>query len=155
MSEEHARLVVEAYSAGMQYGESPDYHSPAGRLLRRCLDVISRYDYAHWPYTLIPAEAALAMPPVVANVYLAHDMSCHCTSARTAVCTSPTSTSKPARSAAVTSAGTPSGRSTRKMQATGRDADPRCVPDIQLEGAVALVASTHDQSATRHATTEE
>jgi hypothetical protein len=74
MSVEHARLVVEAYSAGRQYVQSPEYHSPAGRLLRRCLDAISRYNYAHWPYTLIPAETALAMPPVIAEVYLAHDV---------------------------------------------------------------------------------
>jgi hypothetical protein len=74
MSEAHARLVVEAYSAGMQYVTSPDFRLPAARLVRRCLDAISRYDYAHWPDTLIRAEVALAMPPVVAEVHLAHDV---------------------------------------------------------------------------------
>jgi hypothetical protein len=74
MSEEHARLVVEACALGRQYVESPSYSAPKGRLLRRCLDAIRRYDYAHWPHTQIAAEAALAMPPEVAEVYLAHDV---------------------------------------------------------------------------------
>lgn len=53
MSEEHVRLVVEAYAAGAQYVQSSEYNTPAGRLLRRCLDAISRLTYRHWPQTEI------------------------------------------------------------------------------------------------------
>jgi hypothetical protein len=74
MSEGHARLVQEAAAAGEQYVRSPDYGTPGARLLRRCLDAISRYNYAYWPYTLIPPEVMLAMPPALADVYLAHDV---------------------------------------------------------------------------------
>jgi septal ring factor EnvC (AmiA/AmiB activator) len=52
MSEEHVRLVVEAYAAGPQYVQSSEYNTPAGRLLRRCLDAISRLTY-RWPQTEI------------------------------------------------------------------------------------------------------
>ena len=37
MSEEHARMVVDAYAAGLQDVRHPDSSSPAGFLLRRCL----------------------------------------------------------------------------------------------------------------------
>jgi len=70
MSEEHARLVVEAYATGAQYVGGPEYNTPAGRLLRCCLDAMSRLEYRHWPYTDIPAEVILAMPPAVAEVYV-------------------------------------------------------------------------------------
>jgi hypothetical protein len=73
MSEEHVRLVVEAYAAGAQYVQSSEYNTPAGRLLRRCLDAISRLTYRHWPQTEIADEVVLAMPPEVAEVYLAED----------------------------------------------------------------------------------
>ena len=72
MSEEHARLVVEAYAAGAQYVQSPEYNTPAGRLLRRCLNAISELDRRHWPETEIAPEVLLAMPPEVAEVYLNH-----------------------------------------------------------------------------------
>ena len=68
MSEEHARMVVEAYAAGLQDVRHPDWSSPAGFLLRRCLDALHSRPY--WPYTQIAPEVALAMPPVVAEVYL-------------------------------------------------------------------------------------
>ena len=71
-SEEHARLVVEAYAAGAHDGRSPEFHTPAGRLLRRCLDAMSRLKYRHWPYTKIAGEIMLAMPPAVAEIYLKH-----------------------------------------------------------------------------------
>jgi hypothetical protein len=51
MSQEHARLVVEAYAAGVQYVESPKYNTQEGRLLKRCPDAMSRLKYRHWPYT--------------------------------------------------------------------------------------------------------
>jgi hypothetical protein len=73
MSEEHARLVVEAYAAGAQYVQSPEYNTPGGRLLRRCLDAMSRLDHRHWPDTDISDEVILAMPPEVAEVYLNYD----------------------------------------------------------------------------------
>ena len=46
MSEEHARMVVEAYVAGMQDVRHPDWGSPAGALLRRCLDALQ--GRPHW-----------------------------------------------------------------------------------------------------------
>ena len=70
MSEEHVRIVVDAYAEGMQDVRHPDWGSPAGYLLRRCLHVMWRRPY--WPYTQIRSEVALAMPPLVADVYLAH-----------------------------------------------------------------------------------
>jgi hypothetical protein len=70
MSEEHARMVVDAYGAGLQDVRHPDWGSPAGSLLRRCLDALNRRPYG--PYTQIEPEVALAMPPVMADVYLAH-----------------------------------------------------------------------------------
>jgi hypothetical protein len=73
MSPEHARLVVDAYAAGAQDIGSPEYHTPAGRLMRRCLDAMSRLNYRHWPDTEIAAEVVLAMPPAVAEIYLKHD----------------------------------------------------------------------------------
>ena len=69
MSEEHARMVVDAYGAGMQDVRHPDWGMPTGTLLRRCLDALS--DRPYWPYTEVPPEVALARPPVVADVYLA------------------------------------------------------------------------------------
>ena len=62
--------VVEAYVAGMQDVRHPDWGSPAGTLLRRCLTALRRRPY--WPYTQIRPEDALAMPPQVAEVYLVH-----------------------------------------------------------------------------------
>jgi len=47
--------------------------TPAGRLLRRCLDAIDRLKYRHWPDTEIADEIILAMPPEVAEVYLTED----------------------------------------------------------------------------------
>jgi len=73
MSEEHVRLVVDAYAAGAHHIQSPDYSTPSGRLLRRCLDAISRLKYRHWPDTEIAPEVILARPPEVAQVYLDHD----------------------------------------------------------------------------------
>jgi hypothetical protein len=73
MSEEHARLVVEAYAAGAHDVRSPQFNSPAGRLLRRCLDAMNRLKHRHWPYTEIAPEVILAMPPELAEVYLAKD----------------------------------------------------------------------------------
>jgi len=73
MSDEHARMVVEAYAASAQDIKSPEYKTPAGRLLRRCLDAMDRLKYRHWPYTEIATEVVLAMPPPVAEVYLNHD----------------------------------------------------------------------------------
>jgi hypothetical protein len=73
MTEQHARLVVEAYAAGAQYVQSPEYNTPAGRLLRRCLDAMSRLEYRHRPHTEIADEVVLAMPPGVAEIYLAED----------------------------------------------------------------------------------
>jgi len=70
MSEEHARMVVEAYADGMQDVRHPDWGSPAGTLLRRCLDALQRRPY--WPFTQIEPEVALAMPQVMADVYLSH-----------------------------------------------------------------------------------
>jgi hypothetical protein len=72
MDPEHARLVVEAYEAGYQYVTSPSWGSPASRLLSRCLDALRRQQ--RWPYDEIPPEVAFAMPPVVAEVYLARDV---------------------------------------------------------------------------------
>ena len=71
MSEEHARLVVEAYAAGWQYVTSAGYRMPAANLLRRCLEALHRSDQ-HWPDSAIRPEVALAMPPEVAEVYLQH-----------------------------------------------------------------------------------
>jgi hypothetical protein len=68
MSEEHARLVVGAYAAGYQNSSSPGYSTPEGRLLRRCLQAMSRRN--DWPYSEIPDEVAFAMPPEVAEVYM-------------------------------------------------------------------------------------
>jgi len=68
MSEEHAALVVDAYGRGLAYSDHPESRSPAGRLLRRCLDAMS--PATHWPYCDIPPEVKFAMPPVVAEVYL-------------------------------------------------------------------------------------
>jgi len=73
MSEEHARLVVEAYAAGAHDVRNPEFNTPGSRLLRRCLDAMSRLKYRHWPDTEIAAEVVLAMPPAVAEVYLKHD----------------------------------------------------------------------------------
>jgi hypothetical protein len=70
MNAEHARLVVEAYAAGAQRVESSDFNTPGGRLLRHCLDAMSRLEHRHWPETDIAAEVILAMPPDVAQVYL-------------------------------------------------------------------------------------
>jgi hypothetical protein len=67
MSDEHAFMVVEAYAAG-----SEGYGTPAGTLLQRCLDAMSRSQRKEWPYSQIPPEVTLAMPPEVAEVYLAH-----------------------------------------------------------------------------------
>ena len=72
MSEEHARIVVEAYAAGLQEPLGPDYHTPAARLLRRCLHALTSRP-THWPYNEIPDEVAYAMPPEVAAIYLARD----------------------------------------------------------------------------------
>ena len=72
MSEEHVRIVWEAYAAGLHEPLGPDYHTPAARLLRRCLSALtSRPTY--WPYSEIADEVAYAMPPPVADVYLARD----------------------------------------------------------------------------------
>jgi hypothetical protein len=68
MSEEHARMVVDAYAAGMQDVRHPEWGSPAGTLLRRCLDALHRRPFG--PDTQIKPEVALAMPPDVADVYL-------------------------------------------------------------------------------------
>ena len=73
MSEEHARIVVEAYAAGLQDPLGPDYHTPAARLLRRCLQALTSRP-RHWPYTQIADKVAYAMPPAVAEIYLAHDV---------------------------------------------------------------------------------
>jgi hypothetical protein len=73
MNAEHARLVVEAYAVGAQDIKNPEYHTPGGRLLRRCLDAMSRLEHRYWPYTEIPDEVVLAMPPALAEVYLARD----------------------------------------------------------------------------------
>jgi len=70
MSEEHIRMVVDAHAAGMEYVQHPDWGSPASILLLRCQAALHNRPY--WPYTQIPPEVALAMPPVVAEVYLAH-----------------------------------------------------------------------------------
>lgn len=67
--EEHARTVVEAYAAEAQHIQSPEYDTPAGRLLRRCLDAMSRLEHRHWLYMDIAAEVALAVTPA-AEVYL-------------------------------------------------------------------------------------
>jgi hypothetical protein len=69
MSEVHARIVVDAYAAGLQDVQHPDWGSPASTLLQRCLDALRCRPY--WPYTQIRPEVALAMPPHVADVYLA------------------------------------------------------------------------------------
>jgi hypothetical protein len=69
MSEEHARMVVNAYAAGWQYVTSDGYRMPAASLLRRCLDALWRSD-RHWPESEVRPEVRLAMPPVVAEVYL-------------------------------------------------------------------------------------
>jgi hypothetical protein len=68
MSEEHAVMVAEAYAQGLHDAKHPDWGSPAGTLLRRCLDALWRRP-ADWPDSLIRPEVALAMPPVVAEVY--------------------------------------------------------------------------------------
>jgi len=73
MSQGHARMVVGAYATGAQDIKSPAYNTPAGRLLRRCLDAMDRLKYRHWPYTEVAPEVVLAMPPQVAEVYLDHD----------------------------------------------------------------------------------
>jgi hypothetical protein len=70
MSDEHAVMVVDAYARGLNDPSHPEYNSPAGMLLRRCLQAMS--PRTHWPYCDIPPEVALAMPPAVAEVYLAH-----------------------------------------------------------------------------------
>ena len=71
MSEEHARIVEEAY----EQGRWVIYNTPQGRLLNRCLEAISRpagrWD-SHWAYKGVRPEVALAMPPEVAQVYLDH-----------------------------------------------------------------------------------
>jgi hypothetical protein len=73
MSQEHIRLVAEAHAAGAQFVQSPEHNTPAGRLLRQCLDAISRLKYRRWPYKEIAPAAVLAMPLEVAQVYLEHD----------------------------------------------------------------------------------
>ena len=75
MSEEHARLVAETYAVSGGSWDHPLRHTPGGRLLRHCLDAIDslRYQYREWPYSEIPPEVILAMPPVVAEVFLERD----------------------------------------------------------------------------------
>jgi hypothetical protein len=67
MSTEHLRLMEEAVG-------SNDSTAPGARLLRQCRHALSSLeaDKRRWPYNLIPAEVACAMPPTVADVYLAH-----------------------------------------------------------------------------------
>jgi hypothetical protein len=64
---------VEAYAEGAQYVQSPECNTPAGRLLRRCLDAMSRLEYRRWPHTEIADEVVLAMPPGVVEIHLAED----------------------------------------------------------------------------------
>ncbi len=73
MSEEHARIVVEAYAAGLHDVRNEGYNTPAARLLRRCLHAMLS-KWTHWPYNEIPDEVAYAMPPEVAEIYLARDV---------------------------------------------------------------------------------
>jgi len=65
---EHAQLVVDAYARGLQDVRHPEWNSPEGVLLRRCLDAL--HGRRHWPHKEIPPEVGFAMPPVVADVYL-------------------------------------------------------------------------------------
>ena len=71
MSEEHAAMVVDAYARGLAYSDHEEHNTPAGRLLKRCLNAM--YPATHWPYNEIPPEVQFAMPPAVAEVYLAND----------------------------------------------------------------------------------
>ena len=68
MSDEHAQLVVEAYAAGCSGYASPGANTPSGRLLNACLSAMM------WAESdsIIPRAIALAMPPIVADVYLNH-----------------------------------------------------------------------------------
>ena len=70
MREEHAQMVVDSYAARVQGTSPAEPSSHAGGLLRRCLQAMERRP--HWPYTEIRPEVALAMPPHVVEVYLAH-----------------------------------------------------------------------------------
>jgi len=71
MSEEHAGLVLNAFQAGLHRVTNDGFNTPASRLLQRCLDGLWRSE-RHWPHSEIPPEVYLAMPPEVAEVYLAH-----------------------------------------------------------------------------------
>jgi len=72
MSPEHVALIAEAREQWV--GPALELRTtPAGRLLSRCFDAISYAQSRHWPHNTIPPEVALAMPPVVAEVYLQHD----------------------------------------------------------------------------------
>ena len=73
MSEEHARLVVETYAQSGGAWDHPLHRTPGGRLLRHCLDALDGLRYRHWPYSDIPPEVYLAMPPAVAEVFLERD----------------------------------------------------------------------------------
>ena len=70
MSEEHARLVVETFAAGGSSWDSPLRNTPGGRLLRHCLGALDGRKQRHWPYSDIPPEVFLAMPPALAEVFL-------------------------------------------------------------------------------------
>ena len=63
MNEEHARLVVETFAASGGSWDSPLHNTPGGRLLRHRLDALDGRKHRHWPYSDIPPEVFLAMPP--------------------------------------------------------------------------------------------
>jgi len=70
MREDHAHIVGEAYAAGFSGYGSPGVNTPAERLLNHCLALMMWADNA--PDSRIPSEVALAVPPVVAEVYHYH-----------------------------------------------------------------------------------
>jgi hypothetical protein len=65
-------LVIEAYQAGAHHLDHPDRDTPGGRLVRRCLDAMTSSHRDRPPYEQIPDEVAFAMPPEVAEVYMAN-----------------------------------------------------------------------------------